>query len=117
MRLGAEQVGHERDYEGLRDRLIEADRQRRDRPGELDLRCEFPFPGLDFLGRLRCNGCGGGEGQGEQIACRGSGHCFGPPSSREANKDGCTCIPEDTKNTALPHGLVMFCYAWLVLAV
>src|SRR5262249_59101698 len=29
MRLGAEEVGHERDYEGLRDRLIEADRQRR----------------------------------------------------------------------------------------
>jgi hypothetical protein len=26
---GAEEVGHERDYEGLRDRLIEADRQRR----------------------------------------------------------------------------------------
>jgi len=29
MRLGAEEIGHERDYEGLRDRLIEADRQRR----------------------------------------------------------------------------------------
>ena len=29
MRLGAEEVGHERDYKGLRDRLIEADRQRR----------------------------------------------------------------------------------------
>src|ERR1700732_33425 len=29
MWLGAEEVGHERDYEGLRDRLIEADRQRR----------------------------------------------------------------------------------------
>ncbi len=29
MRLGAEEVGDERDYEGLRDRLIEADRQRR----------------------------------------------------------------------------------------
>jgi hypothetical protein len=29
MRLGAEEVGHECDYEGLRDRLIEADRQRR----------------------------------------------------------------------------------------
>jgi hypothetical protein len=29
MRLGAEEVGHQRDYEGLRDRLIEADRQRR----------------------------------------------------------------------------------------
>ena len=29
MRLGTEEVGHERDDEGLRDRLIEADRQRR----------------------------------------------------------------------------------------
>jgi hypothetical protein len=29
MRLGAEELGHERDYEGLRDRLIEADLQRR----------------------------------------------------------------------------------------
>jgi hypothetical protein len=29
MWLGAEEVGRERDYEGLRDRLIEADRQRR----------------------------------------------------------------------------------------
>jgi hypothetical protein len=81
------------------------------------LRCEFPFPGLDFLGRLRRDGYGGGEGQGEQIASRGSDHCFGPPSSREANKDGCTCIPKDTKNTASPHGLVRFCYAWLVLAI
>src|SRR5215472_619298 len=74
--------------------------RRLDRPGELHLRCEFPFPGLDVLGSLRRDGYGGGEGQGEHIASRGSGHCFGPPYSREANKDGCTCIPEDTKNTA-----------------
>jgi len=36
--------------------------RRLDRAGELHLRRELPFPGLDFVGRLRRDGYGGGEG-------------------------------------------------------
>jgi len=36
--------------------------RRLDRAGELHLRREFPFRGLDFVGRLRRDGYGGGEG-------------------------------------------------------
>jgi len=36
--------------------------RRLDRAGELHLRVELPFPGLDFVGRLRRDGYGGGEG-------------------------------------------------------
>ena len=36
--------------------------RRLDRAGELHLRREFPFRGLDFVCRLRRDGYGGGEG-------------------------------------------------------